>query len=349
MAPGCVFHPVEVSAIARRDGFSARELWSFARGAAVQLRDTPCDVVHTRAPSTWVSDVLHLPGIVRGELEMAGISRARGFASRLRHPGNYARLALERRAIRNPRVSRYHVDAPIVKEHLRRFYGVHDDAVSVITPGVNVDEFHPSDRVEARRALALPDDGRPLVLFCGHDFARKGLDRAIRALPVMRERAELVVVGDSCEQARFHRLAVEEGVGDRVRFLGRRIDMSVAYRAADVFVLPTRSDMWGATVLEAMASGLPVVVTESAGVASVVDHGRSGFVLPSEPTVDQLGAMLDRLLGDPPLRLALARAGHEQALEHTWEGVGARVERDLVAIAAMRGRTRVPPSTVRPR
>ena len=87
LAPACTFHNVPVEAIARGSGMSRRELRSFARAAAALLERADYDIVHTRAPSTWVADVLHVPGVQRGEAELEGRGVVRLRLSRLRHPG----------------------------------------------------------------------------------------------------------------------------------------------------------------------------------------------------------------------------------------------------------------------
>ncbi len=335
LAPDCTFHAVPVAAVAAGAGFSSRELRSFARNAATMLEGERYDIVHVRAPSTWVGDVLHLPGVQRGESELAGHGTARWLATRLRHPGNQARYALERRAIRNPRFARFHTEAPIVRDHLMRFYGIDEAAIRVIPPGVNTAEFSMGDRQEARRSLGLQAVHGPLVLFCGHDFERKGLDRAIQAAASSRAGFELVVVGGNADQARFESLARACGVRDRVHFFGARSDAATFFRAADAFVLPSRSDVWGATVIEAMACGIPPVVSAAVGASTVIVEAVDGFVLPEPLDTQRLAAALDAAVSSPD-RLAMAHRCRATAVQFSTEAHGRRVERDLEEIVAGR-------------
>lgn len=338
LAPGCTFHDVPVTAVATGKGFSSRELRSFARNAAAMLGTASYDVVHTRAPSTWVADVLHVPGVQRGESELGGYSTARWLASRLRHPGNQARYEIERRAIRNPRVIRFHAEAPIVRDHLIRFYGIDEARIGVIVPGVNPDEFLPGDQLAARRAVGLPADDRPLVLFCGHDFERKGLDHAIRATAASRIGFELIVAGHNEDQKRFETLAHACGVRERVHFVGARSDVAAFFQASDAFVLPSRADIWGMTVVEAMACGIPPVVSADVGSATVVEEGLSGFVLPDPFDAQSLAATLDRVVGSPGRRASMAPRCRAAALRYSYEEQGRLVERDLEEIVARRAR-----------
>lgn len=343
LAPGCTFHDVPVRAVARGSGMSSSELRSFASAAAALLEkaDGDYDVVHTRAPSTWVADVLHVPGIQRGEAELEGRGAARWVLTRLRHPGNQARYAIERRAIRNPRVERFHTDAPIVRDHLVRFYGIDAERIRVMPPGVNPEEFHPGDRLAARKQTGLPADDRSLVLFCGHDFQRKGLDCVIRAMEASRSQFELVVVGSNDAQPAFESLADLCGVRDRVHFVGTAANASLFYQAADVFVLPTRADIWGATVIEAMACGIPPIVSDVAGAATAVSEGVDGFVLPGTVSPEQLARTLDRALDDPDLLRAMAPRCRETALRYSWDEHGRAVEQDLEAVVELKALARV--------
>jgi glycosyltransferase involved in cell wall biosynthesis len=335
VAPGCMFHDVPVRSADSGARASGREQWSFARNARTMLARERYDAVQARTPSTWEADLLTVSGVMRGEAELAGLSRSRYLASTARHPGSSVRLLVERRAIRNPRVQRFNVDAPAVAEHLTRIYGVDPDRITVTTPSVDPDVFRPAeDKRAARAVVGLPADDRFLVLFCGHDFQRKGLDRAIDALAAMRQEGELVVVGESPEAERFRRLAGERGVGERVHFVGGRSDTERFFCAADAFLLPTRVDVWGVTVLEAMASEVPPIVSDAAGAASVVEHGRTGFVLPEPASTEGLRTALDELAASVELRAEMGTAARDVARRHTWDDFGRIVENELTEIAS---------------
>jgi glycosyltransferase involved in cell wall biosynthesis len=142
---------------------------------------------------------------------------------------------------------RFHVDSNQVRDDLERLYGVPRDLILVVPPGVNPDEFSPAaDPARVRAALDLPGDG-PLVLFCGHDFPSRGLDRALQALAALELPARLVVVGGGRppEIPVYEGLASEFGVADPVHFVGPTTEAAAYFQAADVCVLPTRVDMWG--------------------------------------------------------------------------------------------------------
>ena len=333
LAPGCIFHDVPVSTV-RPGEWSARELLSFALNAARAIKKEPFDLVHTRLPSTWVADILYLGGVVRGETARAGVSAPRRLAGNIRHPGRLGRLTVERRAVRSRRVSRYHVDSSQVLADLARYYRVDPARVTVVPPGVNLDEFKPVAQKKAlRRELDLPETAT-LILFCGHDFKRKGLDRALEALAGMSQPAHLVVVGGGGgRELPYKQRAAALGVAGRVHFAGPREDTHRFFQAADAFVLPTRVDMWGATVVEAMAAGIPAIVTDVAGSADVVDDGESGYVLPSPFDARRLSSLLDRLASDADLRRRVGRKATERARGLEWKHHVDVVEAEMLMVA----------------
>ena len=106
---------------------------------------------------------------------------------------------------------------------------------------------------------------------------------AIRATAASDTGFELVVVGEHASQERFEDLARACGVRDRVHFFGARTDTATFFQASDVFVLPSQADLWGVTVLEAMACGIPPVVSADVGSATAVTEGVDGFVLTEPP------------------------------------------------------------------
>jgi glycosyltransferase involved in cell wall biosynthesis len=333
LAPRCTFHNVHVSHLGDGTRFSARELLAFARRVESLLARERFDVVHVCAPSAWVGEVLLVPGIVRGEARLQGIHDLRLIATTVRHPGNAARLFLEKRAFRNPSLRRIHVAAPSVRNDVIASYGVDPDDVLLVPPAVNLTEFSPApDRAAARIEAGLESAGI-VIVFCGSSFWRKGLDRAIEALALVGGDVELVVVGRGHDEEWYRELARARGIENRVRFLGQRSDAWRLYHAADMFVLPTRADVWGLTVIEAMACGVPPIVSSAAGSSSAIRSGETGIVLPEPFRLEDFVDAIELLKRDEELRLAMGRAGTEVAKEHSWAKLARVIEQDLVAVA----------------
>ena len=182
-------------------------------------------------------------------------------------------------------------------------YAVDPARVVVQPPGVPVDRFSPT----RARAGDMNSTGSVRLLFVGADFARKGGPELLQAFAALPETCELDVVTPAAVGAtarvRVHRdLSPDDS---RLRDL---------YASADVFVLPTRADTWGHAVVEAMASGLPVVTTTVGALPEIVTDGAEGLVVrPGD--VDGLGAALRRLVDNADLRARLGKAGRRRAEE----------------------------------
>ena len=201
------------------------------------------------------------------------------------------------------------------------------DAMSVITPGVTLPAEGPA-KEDARRALDLSQEG-PLLLFVANNYARKGLGTLLAALAQVSDHVHLAVVGDPAGVASFTQRAAALGIGSRVHFLGSLADMRPAYRAADALVHPTFEDTFAMVVLEAMAHGLPVIVSGPAfcGISTLLREGEDALLLANPRDPQELVAALHRLLRDDALAQRLRSNAAAFAQAHSWEAAAAAYER----------------------
>ena len=221
-------------------------------------------------------------------------------------------------------------------EQLVRLYGADPARIELVAPGVDHAFFSPGDRVGARRALRHLRLGRgPVLLFVGRIQPLKGLDVAVRALAALgRPDATLVVVGGASgaggpdEVARIHALVDELGVGAQVRMVEPQPHhlLSTYYRAADVCVVPSRSESFGLVALEAAACGTPVVAAAVGGLRTLVDDGRTGFLVEGRDP-DAFAARVDQLLRDDALAAAFSADAAARARGYTWSTAAARLRR----------------------
>jgi len=216
----------------------------------------------------------------------------------------------------------------LVREQILRRYPLAPERVRVLHPAVDTVRFSPrlapEARAAVRRQLALPD-AAPLLAFVGSDFRRKGLPALLGALRLLPAAHVLVLGGDRPARLRRAReLAGELGAADRVHFAGVRPDPERWLAAADCLVFPSRFDAFGNAVLEAMASGLPVVVSRRAGGAEVVTPGRTGAVVDAPEDAGALAAAIRPFL-DPSVRAEAGRLARGEAEKHGWEAQLARV------------------------
>ncbi len=223
---------------------------------------------------------------------------------------------------------------------VRRLYGEPPGRLEIVAPGVLHAFFSPGDRSGARRALGLGD--HPVLLFVGRIQPLKGLDVAVQALALLPRRdAVLVVIGGASgpdgggEVARVHRLVDQLGLGHRVRFVPPQPHhlLSSWYRAADVCLVPSRSESFGLVALEAAACGVPVVASAVGGLRTLVDHGTTGLLVEGrDPAV--FAGHVATLLADPVLAARMGRAAASRARGYTWPVAAARLRRLYADLSA---------------
>ncbi len=209
--------------------------------------------------------------------------------------------------------------------------GVPAARITTILNGVDADEFHPGP---ARRdAFGLPADV-PMALFAGDlKSPRKNLDTVLRALPEVPD-LHVAVAGQHAGTP-WPAMARDLGVAGRVHFLGFQTDMPELMRACDLFVFPSRYEPFGLVLLEALASGLPVMTAASVGGANLIT-AEVGEVLADCNDAAMLAAALRGLLAAPAgRRRAMAAAARQLALAHSWPAM-ARQYLDLLQRAAAR-------------
>jgi glycosyltransferase involved in cell wall biosynthesis len=194
----------------------------------------------------------------------------------------------------------------------------------VVQSGVDQDRFHPPD-------LRKREGDLPVVLTVRRLVPRNGVDVLVRAWrgEQLGDRAELVIAGDGPERSTITELAAGDS---SIRLMGYVSDDALAdlYRSSDVFVLPSRSgEGFGLVAAEAMATGLPVVATESGGVTDLVQDGVNGVLVPSSDPAS-LGQAIRVLVDDAGQRSKLSRGALDTASSLSWDRSLDRLERILV-------------------
>jgi glycosyltransferase involved in cell wall biosynthesis len=198
--------------------------------------------------------------------------------------------------------------------------------LGVITPGAHIPQQPPS-RSSARQRLGLPQDA-PLLLFVANDYARKGLDTLLQAMKRLPPDVGLAVVGNPKPIPRYQQMAEQLGLHGRVHFLGSLDDLSLAYLAADCLAHPTLEDSFAMVVLEAMAYGLPVVVSGPAhcGISRELTTGVQALLLDSPTDAAKLAELMASVLQQPALAAQLQRNGLVFAQQHSWEQAALQYE-----------------------
>lgn len=208
-----------------------------------------------------------------------------------------------------------------VSEDLRRWLvsvvGLRAERVQAIPNGVDVEEFSPAGKISAREEFGL-GMARTVYGSVGRLDPVKDYPTVIRAFTRIAESRDdlaLVIIGDGPCKTDLMELVRQLGVDGKVRFLGERTDIASLLRAVDVFVLGSLAEGLSNTALEAMATGLPLVVTDVGGNSELVVQGETGWLVEKGNPEDMATAM-DRYLADPSMILAHGKASRNRAVNH---------------------------------
>jgi glycosyltransferase involved in cell wall biosynthesis len=306
---------------------------ALAKGLAADWERVQPDIVHGHF---WMSGVASLDAARRvlspRPLPVVQTFHALGVVKR-RHQGAADSSPAERERL-EPWVGRT-VDGVLAtcSDETRELLalGVPGASIAVVPCGVDIDRFRPAGPAEPR--------GRPhRILSVGRLVQRKGVDLVITALARLaaegRTDVELVVVGgsggtsdirDDPEVRRLEELARQLGVADRVHIRGQvpQAELPRLLRSADAVVCAPWYEPFGIVPLEAMACGVPVVVSAVGGLTDSVVHGETGLhVPPRDP--DAIASALTALFDDAPLRRRLGRAGRRRTeSRYSWDRVAA--------------------------
>lgn len=297
----------------------------FARQAEVLLRGMDLDVIHDMGDG-WHADLLMPHHGTRRGIFLHNTRHLSPTAQRARRlaykyfPRYHEFEALERRQydLAVPRL--YLAVSRMIRDHMRLYNHVPEDRIRVVYNGVNAERFRPAADDEMRRRVRrdLGVEDEVLFLIVAHNFKLKGLDTLLRAAArLIRQDRQLkvIVVGDG-PVSRYQHLARSLNCGSVVRFVGDQPDPLPYYQAADVFTLPTYYDPCSLVVLEAMATGLPIITSTLNGVHELIRPGYEGRIIEDPSDDAELAANMDVFL-DPDARRQSGEAARVVAERHS--------------------------------
>ena len=222
---------------------------------------------------------------------------------------------------------------PVEVDQLLSLYDAEPSRIEIVPPGVDRAFFAPGDRGGARYALGLGE--YPVLLFVGRIQPLKGLTVAVEALAKMANRsARLVVVGGpsgvdgAAELDRVHAMIRRYDLGGRVIFAPPQPHhmLSTYYRAADLTLVPSRSESFGLVAAESLACGTPIVATDVGGLSALVDDREIGRLL-ADRNPAAWACVLDELLDDPAGLRRMSIVAGERGRRFTWSTTAARLRR----------------------
>ena len=310
--------------------------WGVSRKIATAIRDRGIEVVHAHQYTPFFYSALAKP-LCGFRPKVILTEHGRHYPDRvspLRRAVN--RLALDRLADAVTACCRFSA------EGLSRTDGFAGARIEIIENGIEVDRYGPpADKALAKADAGLEPDRRYLIHVARHHPVKdqptllRGFAAAAPDLPGV----DLLMVGDGPLRAELESLAVELRVPDRVTFLGIRTDIPELMRAADAFALTSLSEAASLTLLEAMASGLPAVVTNVGGNPEIVRHEREGLLFP-RGDASACADAIRRVFSDPELAARLGTAGRARAVERYQ--VGRTVEEYFRLYCRLAGRRIAP-------
>lgn len=325
-APGVTYHPVSMPCAKPRWmnqlWYATATWWATRRGF---------DIVHSHE-NTWhgqVQTVHVLPVKYNLFHGRTGLRRVLAWAKVWTSPRLLTYLGLERLRFMARKGRHLVATSASLGDTLAMTYPGTATISTVVTPGVALPAAPTgaAEQAAARVQLGLPARGRCLLLV-GNDYRKKGLGTLLRVLRELPADVVLAVVGNPGQIPVFERQAQVEGVTGRVFFLGSLQDVAPAYRAADCLVHPTLEDTFAMVVLEAMAHGLPVVVSSAVycGISSLLSHGDDALLLDDPQDAAKLAGTLKQVLGDEALRQQLGAQAKAFASRYQWPAIARQQE-----------------------
>jgi len=277
------------------------KLLSFLFGSNRAVRPYPFDIIHGVGWTLAMNIFNPHGGVEQAYLKQDFLSISGRFyyvykfLKRYLSLQHYLKIWIQKEQYSSRRVKKIIAISQMVKKDIIQYHGVPDEKIAVVFNCVDLDRFHPRNREihreQKRKSLGI-DQGTLVLIFVGNNYRLKGLEPLLQSLDLLRrwfpnQPLRLLVAGRG-QKGRYLRTARRLGVSDLTLFLGPVKEMEKYYAASDIYVHPTFYDSCSLTVLEALASGLPVVTTRFNGAADAILSDRGGKVIEDPADVENL-------------------------------------------------------------
>ena len=290
--PGIYFHSVKTIPFPK-----SLQLLSFAMRATKEMQNGDYDITFG-VGNTLKADVLQPHGGVHWVWLWRSLRAYDNpilwmmkFLGRVLSPKQWVNGWIENAPYKRDSLQKIVAISDMVKQDMMKWYQVPEGRIAVVYNGVDIEHFHPRNRryrEEIRKRHGIGNEW--VILFVSNNFRMKGLGFLIKALAKIKKAShapfKLLVLGRD-HQDFYLRLAKGMGIFEEVVFVGSTDEPETYYGASDLLVHPTFYDACSLTVLEALASGLPVITTRWNGASGIITQGQEGFVI-SDPRDDQI-------------------------------------------------------------
>jgi len=244
-----------------------------------------------------------------------------------------ATCMVERYLVNNTRCKIFLPVSSLTEEKFLEEYKIEPEKIHVIHPGVDLERFQRLDRERCRKEIREPFKiglSDIVISFVSMNFEIKGLDYVMATVGKAKasyrsKNIKLLVVGKG-DYKKYGALAQKAGIKENVIFAGvQKKNLEKIYLASDIFMMLSRFDTFGMTVLEAMAASLPVIISSNVGAKDLVNEGINGFIIEDTTNTDLICDKLGFML-DSETRSTMAKEAYDTALNNRWDTVAKRVE-----------------------
>lgn len=274
------------------------------------------DIIHTNGADSNYQDIVTAHSCHRAWVDQYNSEKGRAFSLR---PADWAVLAIEKNNYGNRNYKKIIAISEGVKREIVHYYNVPPEDIVVIPNGVDLEEFKPDmvAREQIRTRLKI-NENELILLFSSYEFHRKGLRFVIEALQKLPGNVKLLVIGKD-NPVPYIKLAAELGVKDRIIFTGFVESINSYFAASDIFVFPTTYEPFGLVITEAMASGLPVITSKTAGAAELMTDGHDGLLLNAPHDAGEISDRINLLVEDEALRKRMGKNARTTAEKYSWD------------------------------
>lgn len=333
------------------------KVWGFDRWVSRHVRREDWDVVHGFSKSSHQDIYTDGSGCLLDYQAYSIDERPEGSLKKaLRRASLHQRqvLAIEERRFTRGNFSKIVTMSDLAARQIKQRYGLSDDEVVTVYNGIDIERFVPAHRATygatyRERIVAAPDC---FVALCiGNDYRRKGVPTLIEAARLLKAEGGLpggrpfriAVVGKERQKVEVELSARCKALGvyGDVKFYGPQELVERWLGMADLFVLPSRFDAFGNVVLEAMASGVPALVSRKAGAAEVITEGQDGFILEDPDDAATVARRIKELAADEERRRRVGQAARATAERYSWDQHFARMLALYDEVAAAKRRRAV--------
>ena len=204
------------------------------------------------------------------------------------------------------------------KEDVIKYFKIPKEKVNVVHNGVDIEQFKVlENKKELRRELGVKDTFT--IIFVGHYYKNKGLMFLIKSLQYLKDKnINCLIIGQD-NPTIYKEKAKELGVLDKIQFLGFRTDVNRLMSVSDIFVLPTYNEPFGLVGVEALASGIPILMTKTQGPKDYLKDGKNGFFIKRDEK--DIAQKIEKLYSDRELLKKMSIQAREDSLEFSWDNV----------------------------